>query len=314
MKIDKQSYYFFLLGILSMAVVVLLLAVFIPAGKSTLAISSGSYPDYTVSAPKIPDEMSFAGERVPIENTEVRERMDKEFLTNVFWHSATFLALKRTTRWFPVIEPILKRYNVPDDFKYLCVTESNLDNGVSGVGATGFWQLMESTAKQYGLEVNDEVDERYSVEKSTEAACKYLLEAHSKLGNWTAAAASYNMGVQGIANQRAKQNVDNYYGLLLNHETYRFVCRIVSFKYIIQDPAAYGFKLSNDDMYKPYEYNEITVDTSISNFTSFSEKYGITYGILKLYNPWLRDNSLKNKQGRPYSIKIPKEGTIKVIR
>jgi hypothetical protein len=313
MKISKQNYYFFLLGIVSMAAVVLLLSVFIvPGGSSTLAIP-GSLPEYSVSSPRLPADIRFAGEKIPTDNFDVYERIEREFLTNTFWHSATFLAIKRSARWFPVIEPILKKYNIPDDFKYLSVIESNLENAVSPAGATGFWQIMEDTGRRYGLEINDQVDERYNVEKATEAACRYLLDAYSKLGSWTSAAASYNMGVEGIRRQREKQKAYNYFNLVLNQETYRFVGRIISMKYILKDPASYGFNISSNEMYKPFEYEEVTVNTPVVHFADFAAKYGINYSILKLYNPWLRDNNLKNPTGKTYRIKIPKEGTIKVI-
>jgi len=262
--------------------------------------------EYKIFIPKVPEQLDFCGEKVPLNDIDVKERIERELLVNAYWHSSTILALKRANRWFPVIEPILKKYGIPDDFKYLAVIESNLSNVVSSAGAVGFWQLMEATAKKYGLEVTKEVDERYNVEKSTEVACKYLREAHSKYKSWTLTAASYNYGMNGIDLQINRQKSKNYYNLFLNTETYRFVARILAMKEIMTNPEKYGYYLRKEDLYQPIETEEIRVKSSIQNLADFAEKHGVNYKILKLLNPWLRDNYLPNKSNKIYLIKIPK--------
>lgn len=270
--------------------------------------------NYRIISPEVPKEIYFAEERIPIENFEVFERIDRELLVNTYWHSATILAMKRANRWFPVIEPILKRYNVPDDFKYLAVAESNLDNVVSPAGATGYWQFMKAAAEKYGLEVSSEVDERYHVEKSTEAACKYLLESYQKYGSWTMAAASYNMGVAGVDNQIGRQKTNNYYNLVLNIETSRYVARIVSLKLIMQSPHKYGFDLKETDLYNPLQTYEVELSYSVSDFADWSNAQGINYKILKMYNPWLRDVKLTNRSGKTYKILMPEKGSIEILK
>jgi len=267
-----------------------------------------------IISPPIPEKLDFAGENVPLENFEVFERIDREFLVNTYWHSFTLLAIKRAHRWFPVIEPILKKNNIPEDFKYLAVIESGLYNAVSSSGATGFWQIMESVGKKYGLEINDEVDERYDVEKSTEAACSYLKESYGLFKNWTLAAASFNMGVNGVGKQLERQKTNNYYNLILNEETSRYMARIISLKEILKNPEKYGFYLSNEQLYKPLKSYNVEITDNISNIADFGEKYGINYKIIKMYNPWLRDNSLVNKNHKNYAVKIPEKGSINVIK
>ena len=221
--------------------------------------------------------------------------------------------MKRANRWFPVIEPVLKEYNVPDDFKYLAVVESNLENVISPAGAIGFWQFMKGAADKYALEVNNEIDERYHVEKSTEAACKYLLESYDKYGSWTLAAASYNMGVSGVDNQIERQKANNYYNLVLGSETSRFIARIVSLKVIMQNPQKYGFDLMEIDLYLPLKTYEVELSGSVTDFADWAATQGINYRILKMYNPWLRESYLTNKSGKTYTIKLPEEGSIQII-
>jgi len=221
--------------------------------------------------------------------------------------------MKRANRWFPVIEPILKKNNVPDDFKYLCVTESNLENVISPAGATGFWQFMKAAGGKYGLEINSQVDERYHIEKSTQAACEYLKDAYKTYGTWTMAAASYNMGTNGASNQIERQKTENYYNLVLNPETSRYIARMVAFKYIMQNSKAYGFDIKDDELYKPLKSFEIVLDSSVNDFADYSIALGLNYKILKLYNPWLRDNYLSNRNRKVYKIKIPEEGSIEII-
>ena len=241
----KSKYLFFLLGIVT-AVCILLIFSFLFLTENKVIGKSEDFPQgYRIISPEIPTDLSFAGERVPIENFEVYERMDREFLVNTYFHSYTILSIKRAERWFPVIEPILKEYNVPDDFKYLAVIESGLANVVSPVGATGFWQLTEDSANKYGLEVNSQVDERYNVEKSTEAACKYILDAYNEFKTWTVTAASYNFGTNGIERQIIKQKSSNYYNLVFGDETSRYVARIIAMKEILNNPKKYGFDIKS---------------------------------------------------------------------
>ena len=270
--------------------------------------------DYKIISPKIPNNVTIFGEGVPLDNFEVYERVDREILVNTYWHSATILAIKRAARWFPVIEPILKQNNIPDDFKYLAVVESNLENVVSPAGATGYWQFIKSAAKQYGLEVTDEVDERYDVIKSTEAACKYLNAAYAMFGNWTMSASSYNAGMSGIDKWSGLQKTTNYWNLVLGSETSRYVSRIIAMKLIMENPSAYGYDLKEEDLYKPLKYKEVELTSSVTDFAEYASTLGVNYKTLKLYNPWLRDTSLKNKNGISYKIKVPEEDGINLIR
>ena len=249
----------------------------------------------------------FAGERIPVENFDVRERLERELVVNTFYHSSTILNLKNATRFFPVIEPILKEQGIPDDFKYLAVAESNLRNETSPAGAKGFWQFMEGTAGDFDLEVNSEVDERYHLEKSTRAACEYLKERHKKFGSWINAAASYNMGSRGLSVDMDDQKFDNYFDLNLNAETSRYVFRIVAIKEVMEHPANFGFDLSKKERYQPLDdYTVVTVEESIPNLGDFAKKYGISYRMLKVYNPWLISHKLTVSSGKSYQVKIPR--------
>ena len=262
---------------------------------------------YGIYSLNLPAELDFAGEKVPVHLQDVREKLDREMLVNTYWQSQTLLFFKRANKWFPVIEPILAKNNIPEDFKYLALIESGLMNVVSPAKATGFWQLLKGTAEGYGLEVNKEVDERYHVEKSTEAACKYLKGAKEKFGNWTLAAASYNMGKAGLLRRLKKQKVQNYYDLLLNRETSRYVFRILAVREILENPGKYGFHFRTKDLYEPYETYTVQVDTAVKNFTDFATRHGINYKVLKALNPWLRQSYLTNKSKKTYHIKLPKE-------
>jgi hypothetical protein len=260
--------------------------------------------DYRVYAVPI-TAIDFAGEAVPLSDFEVRERLDKEILVNVYWQSATMQAIKRANRYFPEIEKILIEENIPTDFKYLAVIESGLANVVSPAGATGFWQIMPATAKENGLLISDEIDERYDPIKSTRAACKYLKNAYRKFGNWTMVAASYNAGVAGMQRAATDQQDANYYNLLLNTETSRYLMRILALKAIMQHPHQYGFRFRGEDLYKPLKYSEVTVDTTITNLVSYARSMGITYKHLKLYNAQLRTNRLTANTAKPYILHLP---------
>ena len=253
-------------------------------------------------------KMDFAGEEVPTFMADVQERLDKEMITNMNYHTNTTLVIKRANKVFPVIEPILAKYGVPDDFKYLAVIESSLVNAVSPAGARGVWQFMPATAKEKGMEVSDEVDERYHLEKSTEAACKYLLRAKEKFGSWTLAAASYNGGMNGITKKMEEQGVDNYYDLLLTEETSRYVFRILALKEIMSKSERYGFKIPNEALYYPIPTKKIMIDTTITDLAKFAKTQGVNYKILKIHNPWLRDKKLTVTTGKKYEIEIPTSG------
>lgn len=263
---------------------------------------------YKVFAIDLPDSLTFAGEKVELEMDDIKERLDREMLVNAYWQSQTLLFIKRANKFFPVIEPILKENGVPDDFKYLALTESGLMNVVSPAGATGYWQILKTTGKELGLEINSEVDERYHLEKSTEAFCKYMNQARNKFGNWTLAAASYNMGMAGLNRQITKQKVNNYYDLLLNEETGRYVFRILAVKEIMNRPTNYGFYFRPQDLYKEEKVRTIEVSEPIEDFADFAIENGINYKILKVFNPWLRQGYLKNVSRKTYELRIPLEG------
>ncbi|HAS18548.1 MAG TPA: murein transglycosylase [Flavobacteriaceae bacterium] len=261
-----------------------------------------------VYALKIPTSIHFSGEEVPIDQPDIRERLDKEMLVNTYWQSNMMLLIKRTNKYFPTIEKILEEEGVPDDFKYLAVIESALENVRSPKGAKGFWQLMPGTAKEYGLEVNDNVDERYHLEKSTRIACVYLKKAKERLGSWTLAAASYNRGMYGTDRLLDKQLAESYYDLLLNSETSRYVFRIIAVKEIMSNPQQYGFIFEESDLYLPIPERKIGLDTAITNLAQFAKEQNINYKVLKIHNPWLIENHLNNKSRKYYEIAIPEEG------
>lgn len=265
---------------------------------------------YRNFAVKIPDNIDFAGEKVPIRRYHVRESLDLELLKNTYWHSNTILMFKRAYRYFPVIEPILKKNKIPSDFKYLPLIESAFTNATSPKGAKGFWQFMENTATGFDLEVNSEIDERLNLEKSTVAACKYLKRAYRKYDSWTLAAASYNAGEGRISSELKKQRTNNYYDLYLVEETSRYIFRILALKTIFNHPVTYGFYLRKKDFYPPIPTYTVKVDSSVDDLVSFAKKYNITYKILKDFNPWLRKQQLSNKNKKTYYFQIPKEGYI----
>ncbi len=270
--------------------------------------------EYTISAIDIPENLNFAGETVPQEDPEIMERIDREFLVNTYWQSNAVLLMKRAHKYFPIIEPILKKNGIPDDFKYLAVAESGLQNVVSPAGATGFWQIMKATGREYGLEVNSNVDERYHLAKSTEVACKYLNKYKNAYGSWTLAAASYNAGPAAIKRYMNIQQVDDYYDLLLGQETGRYVFRILAIKEILSNPEKYGYVLEEDDLYQGVPTFNVEVDTVVNNFANFADEYGINYKILKRHNPWLRQPHLNNASRKMYTIEIPNKGFYKMSK
>ena len=254
---------------------------------------------------ELPETMEFCGEEVPLHLFYVRERLEREILVNTYRHSTTILQLKRTTRWFPVMEPIMEQYGLPEDFKYLAMIESELTNAVSPSKAVGFWQFLEGTGKEYNLEINREVDMRYNVEKETVAACKYLKDSYRKFGSWIAAAAAFNYGNGRISRTMDDQRVDSYFDMLLPEETQRYVYRILALKLITENPEKYGFQIGDNGWYRPYEYKTVTVTESIHNLMDFAFEQGTNYKMLKYFNPWLRSNSLTVSAGKSYDIKIP---------
>lgn len=263
---------------------------------------------YKVFSLTLPNQLTFCGEPVPMDRIDVRERLDRELLVNTYWQSNTLLAHKRANRWFPLIESILQREGVPDDMKYLALVESNFTNVVSPAGAAGYWQFMKETGQNHGLEVNGEVDERYNVEKSTVAACKYLKTAYKKYGSWALAAASYNLGLGGVDKQLGRQKKEDYFDLLLPEETSRYVFRILAMKEIIREPERYGFHLRSRDLYPPYKTRSLEVKGPIEDIAAFAMRHNTDYKTVKLLNPWLRDTKLTNKEGRTYAILLPGEG------
>jgi membrane-bound lytic murein transglycosylase D len=290
---------------MKMKKIAVLLGVILVSGVFVFSTTSPKKESIHVLYPK---QMNFAGEAVPYYINDVQERLDREMITNLNYHTNTTLVLKRANKVFPVIEPILKQYGVPDDFKYLAVIESSLVNAVSPAGARGIWQFMPETAKEKGMEVTDQVDERYHLEKSTVAACKYLLEAKNKFGNWTLAAASYNGGMGGISKRLQEQEVADFYDLLLTEETSRYVFRILALKEIMQNPAKYGFDMPKEVLYQSIPVKKIEVDSTINNLATFAKSQGINYKVLKIHNPWLRDKKLINKTGKKYELEIPISG------
>jgi membrane-bound lytic murein transglycosylase D len=296
------------LGIIAAGIIIFRL--FVSADKDSEIESPGINDDrkYSIYPVDLPADLTFSGEKVPIDYFDVREDLDRELLVNVYWQSHTMILIKRANRYFPMIERVLRQNGVPDDFKYLAVAESDLSNLVSPQQAVGFWQFVNGTARDYHLEVNNEVDERYHIEKSTEAACVFLKESYERYGSWTMAAASYNIGRSGLDEQIKRQKKDYYYDLLLNEETGRYIYRVLALKLILSNPEEYGFYASDNDLYPMIPTYEVTVDGPVEDFADFAAKYGINYKVLKIFNPWLRDNKLTNPKNKTYYIRIPKDG------
>lgn len=264
--------------------------------------------EYRITSIEIPDDLNFAGEKVPQDDPEIMERIDREFLVNTYWQSNAVLLMKRANKYFPIIEPILAKNGIPDDFKYLAVAESGLQNVVSPAGAAGFWQIMKATGKEYGLEVNSNVDERYNLSLATQLACEYLKKNKEKFGSWTLAAASYNAGAGAINKYMGIQQATDYYDLLLGQETGRYVFRIMAIKEILSHPEKYGFELSKEDLYATVPTFTVEIDKPVEDFATFAKEYEINYKILKRHNPWLREPHLNNASGKKYTIEIPHKG------
>lgn len=271
--------------------------------------SPDSVGTHLFEAVELPEKLTFAGEEVLLQFYDVRENLDREMLSTVYFHSQTIRYIKNAPRYFSFIEPILKKNGIPDDFKYLCVAESGFDvRAVSPAKAVGLWQLLESAAKENGLEINSEVDERYHIEKSTEAACRILNSAFLKYKSWSLVAASYNGGRTFLDRQIANQKARNYYDLLFGEETTRYVFRILALKLVMENPPKYGFRIEKKDYYPIIETKEVQINGPVSDFAAFAIEKGITYKTLKMFNPWLREPFLKNTGRKTYTLKIPEKG------
>jgi hypothetical protein len=292
---------------------------FLLAAFATVAIFTSYTPKPTTAAaafgglpaniPQVQptDEFWFAGERIPVEHFDVRERLERELIVNSYRHSNTILSLKNSARYFPVIERILRENGLHDDFKYLAVAESELRNATSSAGAKGFWQFMEGTAGDYGLEVTKEVDERLHLEKSTRAACEYLKRYKERFGTWSLVAAAYNMGPAGLRNEMEAQKSDSFYDLNLSEETNRYLFRLVAIKHVMEHPDLYGFDLKGEQLYPPLDnFATVSVDSTIASLGDFAQQYGTSYRMLKVFNPWLKGSKLTNTKRKVYDIKIPK--------
>ncbi len=249
-------------------------------------------------------ELFFAGERVPLEDPDVRERLERELQLNTYWHSNTLMAMKLANRYFDDLEEILTENGLPSDFKYLPLIESGFRNDVSPAGAVGFWQFVQGTGKLYNLEINSEVDERYNIEKSTRAACSFLKNSKEQLGSWTLAAASYNMGLGGMKERVKDQKTSNFYEMYFNPETSRYIFRMLAMKIIFSNPRRAGFFVRPEELYQPYKYKIVEVDTTIPNIADFAAQYGLKYKHIKILNTWLRDARLTNREHKKYQIKI----------
>ncbi len=302
-----------IIGLMGVAAFVIFAFVF---SSKKEVISNRSYREafrdnYKIFTPEIPNSINFAGEEMPLDIFYVNEKLDREFIINTYWHTSTILLLKRSNRWFPVIEPILKENKIPNDFKYLALIESGVINVKSPAGAAGFWQFLEKTGREYGLEVNKSIDERYHVEKATQAACEYLKDSYEDFQNWTLVAAAYNAGKRRIREALEKQKADNYYDLLLNEETSRYLFRIVAMKTIYEKPVNYGFYLREADLYPFIPTKSIEVEKTIPDLVGFALDNGVTYKTLKIFNPWLRSDKLPDESGRTYFLKVPLDGFLK---
>ena len=300
---NKKWWKFVLPIIIAIKVVVIVMAF---SALKSAEQTEPSEKETIFTSVKIPDNVSFAGEEMPLEQFDVKEALDRELLSNSYFHSQTIRYIKLVPRYFPVIEPILKEMGIPDDFKYLAVAESGFNpKAISPAGAVGFWQFLDVTAKEYGLEVNKEIDERYHVEKSTYAFCSYLRSSYNKFGSWTLAAASYNGGMARVQSQKARQKMSDYYDLLFVEETQRYVFRIAALKLIMENPEQYNFVVRENEKYPFIKTREVEIKGSVKNFADFAIEQGINYKLLKDFNPWLRDDKLTNASGKKYTVKIP---------
>ena len=302
MKLSKNSIFSFLSG----GLICLTACLSIGSSDSEKVLDGRPVVMAMTSSPDIPSSVTFCGTPIDLTRYNMREGFDREMSSFTYFHSTTMLLIKRANRYFPVIEPILKANGIPDDFKYLMVIESNLNNiARSPAGAAGLWQFMPATGREFGLEVNENVDERYHIEKATVAACKYFKQAYAKYGDWMAVSAAYNAGQGRISSQLDQQLASHAMDLWLVEETSRYMFRLLAVKEIFKNPQRYGFLLKKEHLYPPIPYKEITVTTPIANISDFAKQQGITYAQLRDANPWLREQSLKNRTGKTYVLQIP---------
>ena len=292
------------LGIMTLLSAGFLITVFVSADDQHAV--APFYEESTLSAAPwaLPENVTFAGEAMPLQNFDTRESLDRELNATAFRHGSTLLTIKRAGRYFPEIEKILRENGIPDDFKYLACAESDLSNVISPAGATGFWQIMEGTGKEMGMAINKEVDERYNLEQSTIFACRYFKKAYERYGSWTMAAASYNNGLSGLDEQMEIQKEANYYDLLLNDETARYIFRIAALKLVMSEPSTYGFEIASEEAYKPVPYTEVKIDSAVTSFEQFSRHFDTNYKMFKFLNPWLRKPFLTNSNGKEYIIRV----------
>ncbi len=294
--------------ITSILIVIALLGTYLPTKAND---NTKSTVFSRVENPDIPRSIEFAGKKVDLDREDMYERFDREITSMAYTHGNTLLVIKRANKYFPILAPILKKNNIPADMIYLACIESTLNiRAYSTAKAAGLWQFIPSTAKQFGLEVNDEVDERYHIEKETAAACRYFKKALAKYGNWESVAASYNGGMAKISNELEAQQVTSAYDLYLVDETSRYIFRLLAMKAIMEDPARYGFQLSKDQLYQPIEYTEVVVDGAVEDWATWAKEHGITYSQLREHNPWIRAKKLTNKALKTYTIKIPKQNSL----
>lgn len=287
--------------------------VFLSNNSQTNTVSAVPYVLSMTKSIEVPDKVNFAGEEIVLDRYDLHERYDREINGFTYLHSTTLLLVKRANRYFPIIEPILRDNGIPEDFKYLAVIESSLDpRAVSSAGAAGLWQFMPKTGPNYGLEVGSEVDERYSIEKSTIAACKYFKQAYNKYGSWASVAMSYNAGQGRITGELDKQQADDSLDLWLVSETSRYYFRMLAIKQVFENPARYGFIFTDKDLYKPIEFTKVEVTESIPDLASFAKDRGLTYAQLKDFNSWLRDRKLtiSAKSQSSYTILIPTQESL----
>ena len=300
---DKRLWRILLPVIIAIKIVVVVLVLSSARSEDTKVIQESETKFTSVA---IPDKFSFAGEEMPLDRFDVREALDRELLSNAYFHSQTIRYIKLAPRYFPVIEPILKSKGIPDDFKYLALAESGLNpRAVSPAGAVGFWQFLNGTAKDFGLEISPEVDERYHIEKSTYAFCDYMRTSYNKYGNWTLAAASFNGGITRVQRQMERQKMNDYYNLLFADETQRYVFRIAALKLILENPEQYNFVVGENEKYPVIKTRDIEINSPVNDFADFALKNGINYKLLKDFNPWLRDDKLTNAARKKYIVKIP---------
>lgn len=300
---DKRLWRFLLPVIIAIKIVVVVLVLSSARSEDTKVEQES---ETKFSSVAIPDKFSFAGEEMPLDRFDVREALDRELLSNAYFHSQTIRYIKLAPRYFPVIEPILKSKGIPDDFKYLALAESGLNpRAVSPAGAVGFWQFLNGTAKDFGLEISTEVDERYHIEKSTYAFCDYMRTSYNKYGNWTLAAASFNGGITRVQRQMERQKMNDYYKLLFADETQRYVFRIAALKLILENPEKYNFVIGENEKYPVIKTRDIEINGPVNDFADFALKNGINYKLLKDFNPWLRDDKLTNAARKKYTVKIP---------